>query len=324
MKKKPTKIKVWPELVDFLPSLPAFREDTPTPDGIQAPVEVDFGSVRAVSSSGLTVFLLRLLRFLRGRSAPLLQHDCSPEILGELIRLQTFTHLSAIAGTLQNDLYLNEAKENVGPDLSDRILSFPVYRISFAVHPDRRQSLHEFRAWLSKQFLPLVRTHSIQANGLIMILGEIAKNTADHTTSDALFGMDIVALDQTTARFTFVFGDLGEGIKKHIEQHLPPEYCERRAHMSLYEAYRLALTPGYTSNRETGLNAGQGMSIIIDCANDLGLHLSVFDASSRGLLNNFHNIEKPSHAAVRRIFHSVGHDVGFFYFGEAYLKRTKQ
>ena len=128
-----------------------------------------------------------------------------------------------------------------------------------------------------------LEAYGFQSNGLGILLNEIAKNSADHTEEDAMFGMEARPSEDHWRDSRSCFGDFGIGIKRHIEQNLAPEDAKRLTHMSLAEAYRLALKPGYTSSSVGGLNTGHGMSIIIDCANDLGLHLSVFDASSRGL-----------------------------------------
>jgi hypothetical protein len=316
---KATKIKAWPDLIDYLPSLPVLREASRTEKTQKSSIEVDFGSVRAVSSTGVAVFLLRFLRFLGKRKNPYIQHDCPASIRQKLESLQTFVHLSNMAGS-QEGLLIKE--DTIAKDTSEKIISMPVYRLRFDDQENRRGSLKNFKHWLLKQFIELEKTYSIKTNGLIMFFLEMAKNTADHADSEGLFGMDITPLDVSCSKLSFAFGDLGIGIKQHIEQNLPPEYEQRREHMSLYEAYKLALTPGYTSNRKTGMNAGHGMSIIIDCAGDLGVDLSIFDAASRGLLSNL-DPGKLSHAAVRRIFHNVGHDVGFFYFGECKLTKLK-
>jgi hypothetical protein len=318
---KPTKIKAWPELVGFLPSLPKIRELQSEPTDGAAGIEVDFASVRAVNSTGLTVFLLRLLELLAGHKKPLIRRDCQTTILIQLERLGAFTHLADITGAIEHELPLSSSSTAPTFAEDNDSLALPVYRLRFGTEPNRRLAVHRFVSWLAENLGPLRNEYIIEPNGLIMLLNEIAKNTADHARADALFGLDVIPLSNGHSRLTFAFGDLGMGIKKHIERNLPAEEESRRQHMSLYEAYRLALKPGYTSSADTELNKGHGMSIIIDCAIDLDIHLSVFDALSRGLLSSVSRDEKLSHALVRRIFHSVGHHLGFFYFGELMIRK---
>jgi hypothetical protein len=205
---KATKVKAWPELVDYLPSLPAFRETRTS--GLQRlpPLEIDFGSVRQVSSTGLASFILRLLRLLRTRRTAQIRHDGSPMIRAELERLGAFKLLGGMAGAFQGDLPFRESETEKNMVENIRI-SLPIYRIKFDDYEDRRRPIHEFITWLSQELQGLCATHQMQPNGLVMLLNEIAKNSADHAQSDALFGIDATTVDQNQTRLTFVFGDLG-------------------------------------------------------------------------------------------------------------------
>jgi hypothetical protein len=154
-----------------------------------------------------------------------------------------------------------------------------------------------------------------------MLIHEIAKNSADHAHHDALFGLDILPFTANMCRLTFAFGDLGIGIKNNVQAHLLSPFSTRSKHMSLYETYLWAIAPGNSSAKHNGINKGQGMSLIIDAANSLNISLSIFDANSRGLLNEVGNVDNLSHASARRAFHNIGHDVGFFYYGECLLEK---
>lgn len=316
---KPTLIKAWPELTGFTPSLPAMTESRRKSSNFLPAIEVNFESVREVTSTGLTIFLLRLLRLINERGSPLIRNECSPHIHSELDRLGAFRILKDIVG-FHNELEF-ETEEPTRPHEKSTKISLPVYRLTFKPNIDRRQVSHAFCLWVAEELKRIGSVYQISYNGLSMLLNEIAKNSADHTSSNALFGLDVIPVGVNHSKLTFALGDLGIGIKAHIESHLPPELLHRQEFMSLYEAYRLALQPGYTSNRKSNLNKGHGMSIITDCAATLGMHLSVFDAESRGLLDNLRNLVEPSHAAIRRIFHKVGNDVGFCYYGELLIKR---
>lgn len=317
---KPTRVRAWPELVDYVPSLYALKESgTVSPSRRQ--LHIDFGSVRSVTSTGLTVFLLRLLRLLKNRSNPFIQDDCSDSVRSELERLRAFNILEVRTPSFQRELRFTPVSPNV--TLLATRFSLPIYSLCFD-NLKRRPAVNRFSTWLLDQLLPLEEVFSFRSNGLVMLINEIAKNSADHADADALFGFDVIPVSGELFRLTFAFGDLGIGIKQHIEAHLPPEQDKRQSHMSLYEAYRLALMPGYTSNLDSGINRGHGMSIIIDSAKSMKLHLSIFDAQSRGLLTDLAEVEKPSHSAIRRIFHKVGHEVGFFYFGEMQVLRKSR
>ena len=318
---KPTIVKAWPELVDFLPALPAFTDPRRTTIRNNQPVEVDFSSIRSVSSVGLTVFILQLLRLV-GSTRPITIRQCSHSISTKLSGLGTFDILTELTGPYQQELPSGNEAYPSRVLTSPGTRNLPIYCLRFNSAEDRRNEAKMFVAWLSEHSFELVKDLRIAINGLLMLLNEIAKNSADHSDADALFGIDVSPVDHSMFRLTFVFGDLGKGIKKNIQSHmLPEEKSKRLAHMSLYEAYRLAVKPGYTSKPRSRVNKGHGMSIIIDAATDLGIHLSVFDAWSRGILSAVPDVEMPTHQAIRRIFHNLGHDVAFFYYGETFLKR---
>ena len=319
---KATKIRVWPELVEYLPAL-AVLTDPRRNGSSTAQVELDFAAVRDVSSAGLTVFLLQLSRSLGPKRSVIVRHDASPAVHARLDELGCSSFLLSLRGGehRQSDLFPDPTLIEPPALLGSGVHSLPVYHLRFSETGVRRETVRGFLSFLKREISRIAEVTSVETNGMIMLLNEIAKNTADHTSEDALFGMDLFTRLDGSHRVSFVFGDLGIGIKNHIEQNLPEEESKRLRHMSLYEAYRLALKPGYTSSRRTGVNKGHGMSIIIDCANTLGVHLSVFDAWSRGILSALPDLDAHSHAAIRRVFRTIGHDVGFFYFGELTIPR---
>jgi hypothetical protein len=321
---KATKIRVWPELVDYLPAL-AVLTDPRRNSALPTEVELDFAAVRDVSSSGLAVFLLQLSRLLGPQRGVIVRHEASPAVRTRLDELGCSSFLLSLPGGKGRQSELFQEPKLVEPPclLRHGLHSLPVYHLRFSDACARRDTVREFLSFLKREVSRLAEATSLETNGMIMLLNEIAKNTADHTNADALFGMDLFTRLDGSHRVCFVFGDLGVGIKSHIEQNLLEQESKRLRHMSLYEAYRLALKPGYTSNHTTDVNKGHGMSIIIDCATTLGLHLSVFDAWSRGILSAQPALHSDSHAAIRRIFRTIGHDVGFFYFGELIIARRQ-
>ena len=321
---KPTKVKAWPELVDFLPALPVLTDPRRATAGNNQPVELDFNSIRSVSSVGLTVFLLQLLRLV-GSTRPLTIRECNASISTELVRLRVFDILTELKGSYQPHLPSGRAVDHRVTLNSLATRNLPIYCLKFNSAEDRRNEVKMFVAWLSRHSFDLAEDLHIGINGLLMLLNEIAKNSADHSNADALFGIDVTRVDDSTSRMTFAFGDLGMGIKHHIQTHmLPSAESKRRPHMSLYEAYRMAVKPGFTSKRYSNVNKGHGMSIIIDAAAALGIHLSVFDAWSRGILSAIPDVQPATHEAIRGIFHNIGHEVAFFYYGEVFLKRRSK
>lgn len=318
---KPTKVKAWPDLTGYIPALPVLADARRQAKTEKPLVEVDFGNVRSVSAVGLTVFIFQLLRFLGQYRFAIIRKECSEKIKDQISQLGGFEILAALFGSLQPELLSEEESDlpNESCPLGNK--SLPIYHLKFGEGEQRSKAVTTFLHKISDDFIEIFKDVCFEANGLLMLLNEIAKNSADHTKEDALFALDVFHVDNKTSRISFAFGDFGVGIKRHIEEHLPPEEIKRKPHFSLYEAYRLALKQGYTSNSAPNRNKGQGMTIIMDVASSLGMHLSVFDAWSRGVLSQFPNAGRQSHDSVRRIFHNVGHDVGFFYYGEIFVNR---
>jgi hypothetical protein len=154
---------------------------------------------------------------------------------------------------------------------------------------------------------------------LVWILIEMAKNSADHTDNDAYFGMDVtVSPTRDQMMLTFAFGDLGVGIKQHIQNYYSKTLKKRIPHFSIYEAYYVAVQPGFSTGAG-GVNKGVGMSLILEGAKGMNLSLSVFDAKSRGLLNCLNG---RSHSEIRRVFLDLDTKVGFYYFGKLIAGRS--
>jgi hypothetical protein len=317
---KPTKIRVWPELTDYVPALPVLTDERRRHGNSIASIELDFGAVREVTSTGLAVFLLQLARLVGPDRVATIRHDASEPIRARLEQLGALAFLSAERPSNQADLFANSSLVTGSSSMHPAVVhSLPLYDLRFPAIGNRRDTVRTFLSYLQHAMSSVASLTQLDSNGIIMLLNEIAKNTADHAGANAVFGMDVFVRSDSSHRVSFAYGDLGMGIKQHIQQNLSSEEAKRLRHMSLYEAYRLALKPGYTSNRLTKVNKGHGMSIIIEIASTLGMHLSVFDAWSRGMLTALPDLQAPTHAVLRRVFRTVGHDVGFFYFGEMTL-----
>lgn len=194
-------------------------------------------------------------------------------------------------------------------------LSWPIYTLNLSANPkDRRQGVSEFQEWIYAKLVNLRKEFLFHHTQLVKVLVEIAKNSADHTTSDAFFGLDIsVSPKRDKLVLTFALADLGIGIKQNIQKYYVDVLKKRIPHFSIYEAYYVALQPGFTTKPHERINKGAGMSLILDGSRGMHLSLSVFDAKSRGLL---HRLSDKSHLGIRKVFLDLDTSVGFYYFGK--------
>lgn len=320
---KSKQIKVWPELVSYLPSVSPFRGMTKSNHCLN----IDFSGCREITSTGLTFFLIRLLKFMldgptdRGWET---NNHSKNHIFDMAIKLAFFNHLNNYFGKNRSMFGLETNFE--GPFnkpiehfcfYNRETLSFPVYCLKFNDHyGHRRDLLKYFKKDLKDKLTFLEKEYHIHINQLIIILTEMAKNSADHTSDNAFLGIDIVKYpEKKLVALHFVFGDLGNGIKQHIEENLPPNIREKRSpHYSLYECYYWALKHGYTSNPSSGENKGIGMSLILDGAKGINLNLSVFDVYSRGVLST---LSKNTHEEIRKHFYPFSREAnqGFYFYG---------
>jgi len=318
---KERQIRVWPEIVHYLPSVSPFQRLA----GHEHDIRIDFSGCRQITSTGLTVFLLRLLKLLYGGAPERTWEADNLEfnpIFNLAKELEFFHHLNAYCRNAS--LFAPEVNYN-GPFVPTehsfyngrKVISFPISRISFTSHnSERRSAIKAFKKEVHNQLLILESSYRIHANQLTAILVEIAKNSADHTSGDAFFGMDIIhILEKNSIELCFVIGDLGNGINQHIQDHLPSDLKRNRLkHWSLYESYYFALKHGYTSTPESERhkNKGLGMSIILDGAKGINMSLSVFDANSRGIISELNSI---THEELRKRFIAFTKDRTFFYYG---------
>ncbi len=275
---------------------------------------LDLSQVSEMTSSGLTVLAIRLLKGLGSK-------DMNYRISYNASNYRKFKELCFLEclsnGEARQVEDLFSLKEHPISNYNDShiIFSRPISYLGFSKSLNSRLLVREFLSDLGDDLRELEGQFLLKMHKILMILNEIAKNSADHSNADALFGLDICHYSQTHAKLCFTFGDLGPGIKSHIEQNLPVEEITRKAHFDLSQAYRLALKDGYSS-RSTINNRGFGLPIIVDGATEAGISLNVFDASSMGTLSGISTDQPFSHARVRKHFRNIGQRIGFLYIGE--------
>jgi len=315
---KPTQVKVWPDQVSYIPLLHSASDATHQTSRLN----IDFSGCHEFDSCGLAATCLRILQHV-GKSVANMEsinwetnpQDAVPP-LASIARLGFFLPLREYhRRTLFSDedalIFPDELEPFAFTKNSILKKSYPLMHIAMSKERyDRRAPLKKFKKVLLENLLPLEEKYNINTRQLIYILFELAKNTADHTEADAIVGVDIETSAELV-KISFIYGDLGEGIKDNITKNLPEEFESRGPHMSLYEAYYRALQRGFTTKLNSKKNLGIGLPTAIDCAKGMGVNLSVFDASSRGVLSG---LETTSHKELRKNFYSCSRNVPFCYF----------
>lgn len=318
---KDIKIKVWPDLVGYIPALLPI----PIIDKYNSNnrLNIDFQNVKSVNSSGVTLLLINLIKAIskanRERGIVL----TNPEDKELYTQLQLLGFYKIMENFVTTDLFW----PNLAPKSQEiklggtKMISFPVYHLQFGnIKSQRRNCIEKFVDWIFEVFQRIEKIYGIYTNHLARIFQEMAKNSADHSDSDALVGLDFIyEMNGKTLKVLFSFGDFGIGINKGIAKFLENDenYSDKFKHLSLSDAYHYAFLPGNTTKPQSIHNRGLGMSMIFDIAKEYNIKLSVFDANSCGIITMAKNI---SHTELRKVFYNIGKNVGFYYQGELTLQ----
>jgi len=316
---KKIQLKIWPEITDYLPALIPFGNIGNRLNDIY----IDLSSCHEVNSSGLNILLMRILRIIKfdkRKRSWISDITNKNQMLLKIIGLNFFNilrdynkQLSIFSPIKKDESYLDPLQQS-NPNATI-IMSYPLFLIDYKNYDERRNSIRHFREWLYSTLITYYDEYDFNFTQLIAVLTEMAKNSADHTDDNAFFGLDIIINERDKRlKLLFSFCDLGIGIKRNIQKHLEKKIFEKRdKHWGIAETYYSALQPGITTKPSSIDNKGFGMSIILDGAKGIDLRLSVFDASSRGILSD---INERSHSEIRKNFYYLGKDIGFFYYGE--------
>jgi len=338
--RKNIQLKIWPEIVDYMPATIPFAGLSSKANKGRHLV-LDFDNCKKVNSTGLNILLIQLLKLMnlkeyrRPWEFNPTTDDLAIEKLHKLGLFAKLNQYSPVSDLFWKDQY-NKVNENeIVEDLNsgEIIQSYPLFSIEIANEDHlarRKQLLGVLREWLYGNFFELAKEFDFNISNLINIITEIGKNTADHTESDLFLGIDVIR-DKVGnhIKIHFSVGDLGVGINNNIKDNYQKDRSnnfqvlkDRRAHWDLTFAYLWALTTGNTTKVKSKANKGMGMASIMECARNVPMELSVFDAQSRGLLSNL-NPNSLSHKKVRKNFHTIGKMVGFFYYGEILAHKRK-
>jgi hypothetical protein len=323
---KSTILKAWPEIEGYAPLLTSPSEASkPTPS-----LKIDFVRCYTVDSCGLTAFLLKIMQYINklGKDETHWTFDGldNESLQRNIINLRFF---EPIMGNIKEKLFSNDRLISLNDNpINSEIFggsrySFPIVYIKFDNNDRRTTGINLIKSVLFERLNEYLQKYPINIMQWITILIELVKNTADHANADALFGMDLYETS-SSVKINFFYGDLGIGIMEHIKIFLKENNDKRWAHLNLQGAYHIACKKGFSSKPDSGKNLGRGMSTIIEFSKTLNMRLSVFDASSRGLLSefdldsltNFDSIfDSNSHKLLRRKFFIFSRINPFCYYG---------
>ena len=323
---KPRRLKIWPEVESLAPIMLYLP-----PIAKSGRVIVELSNCNSADSCGLNVLLMRLIKQamssnVEGKLCDLVE-PISPEIK-KIIFDSGFIHYlnkwfgfdRQFTGTLLELCY-----QYTQPKMSDVIeietatgitqYSYPIYMFNFDGE-NRRGEWNQFQNW-TLTILNTFENYNIPKFELLSIIKEVFKNSADHTDNIASFAIDIRqnrCNPQSAIEISFTFLDLGKGIYKNIYDILAASSIGRIGHGSLTEVYHMAMQRGFsTKSSKTKINLGLGMDVITRGSKSIGMHLSVYDAQSRGVLSG---LKEVTHSEIRKHFFDSKNQVVFCYYGK--------
>lgn len=313
---------MWPEQTGFVPLLLSISEATqPT-----SQLHIDFSSCYKVDSCGLTASLLKILSYFSKINVSdgfvewttsMSRNQEVMEIVGQLALFLPIKRFCKRMPLVETDhILFPEPKPYILKESAEsEVISFPIIHIEHCLHSEKRRvPLKALKNLLLEMLMPYEGEYDINTRQLILIIYELAKNSADHTMGDSYLGLDIKKSMEDVV-ISFVFGDQGSGIKDHVLVNMPQKYQQRAQHLAMYESYRYALMRGFSTKLESKENFGIGLPTAIDCAKGIGLRLSVFDASSRGVLTELPDATSCSHVDLRKMFYPCNSKLPFCYYG---------
>jgi hypothetical protein len=317
-------IKLWPELINYQPALSPLQKVNPQKEN---DLDIDLRNVCEVDTCGTTIALVNLLKIVKSLPENKnrkwnLAKPLDNGVNEKLLKLGFYKILTEYINGWQ--LHADIPKLHIDSEIIEQTkekktnILFPIKKLEFSKYPaDRRLLFEEFKDQLLSELEPIEREYYFQLNNFVVIIGEMAKNIADHTDENGFWGIEYDFFSEQAVTLKFVFGDLGVGILETMSNNKTRNIKSSKKHLSITDYYHAALSHGVSS--KSG-NKGLGMSLILGLSREMNIRLSVFDAKSRGLM---HLINRVTHAEIRKIFYNIGNDTGFYYYGEITLKKRK-
>lgn len=315
-------IKIWPEIIGQFPAVISNERIAKTKEN---DFVLDLSNLLKVDSTGLTMLLLNLIKLVDSVKDKKWQIIYPNDInIDSLIRKMQLYKLLVTKVPNENLFWQKELEQEkiIEPyiiNMDAEIKMFPIYEISLYQNLNPRVEVDKFKEYLISQLYFLQENYDFELNVFIQMLVEMAKNSADHTNDNAYFGLDLIET-KNIIKLQFAFGDLGIGVNQSVRDFIKEDnkFNNKEKHLALTDAYHYALQIGNTTKTNI-LNKGIGMASIYSLSKQINMNLSVYDATSRGLLSSAKNT---THTELRKVFYSLGSKVGFYYYGETEIYKS--
>lgn len=302
---KPHQIKAWTELHGLYPLLLDFGK---TPSRANLSVHLDFSQVYHVDAIGVSIFLARVLQFIR--KANHVSFTISfPESADAGRRLQSLR--------LMDQLKLMQLEPRREQDLFDQAFSVGVSqpnnefdhlsknheKLIVLLPGDSRSKVIAHAKSEIKSFLNHSHTRRFVHEQFMIVLLEMVKNTLDHSGKPALLALYMDDYPQGGS-LRFSYCDTGLGIGRTVRHHLDTNSIQDEKLLRLKnkggfsDLLHWALQPGSSTKVGNGVNFGLGLMLIVEGAKNCGMRLSLKDADSIWQLSQMPS--QYSHSDIRK------------------------
>lgn len=308
-------LKIWPYCDDLSQTIIPYQS---TNLNFENKIYIDFSNVKSINSSGIAITVFKLLPLMKKTKHSIWTVEKPENDVINCFLKDTGVYNILFNNILNKDLFSND---NI-PDkvsffvqynnLEIKTTSFPLMVLNFNSF-NYRMCVEDFIDNLIDLLMPFKKKYNIKLNIFLKLLKEIAKNSEDHTSTSALFGIDVIENENAKkGKIVFSFCDFGIGIHENIKKYIENDSRYREnasSKLGIVDSYHNAYKPGFTTTKNN-TNKGIGMSMILNCVNILGANLSIYDARSMGFIPNL-----ATHEEIRRNFWNTGNKVGFYYYG---------
>jgi ABC-type transporter Mla MlaB component len=186
-------IKIWPNLSDISQAIIPYSDSKINFDKI---VHIDMSNILDINSSGVTLTLLKLAKLIKQNK------HTRWSIIEPNVAIKSFIESVGFNNILSErignkDMFwtikdVNQTSSFEQVNQQGLIThSFPIYYLNHTKN-EHRISVEDFIDWVLLVLEDYSITYNFHLHIFLKLLKEIAKNSEDHTSDNAFFGMDLI------------------------------------------------------------------------------------------------------------------------------------
>jgi hypothetical protein len=243
------------------------RDERPLLQSFRVPktnrVHLDMYCVKHVNATGLNLFFSGVAKTVRGAGATIEEIDLpNNQATISLVKSAGASKLIGFNEQVGSQSSLLQPASHGDDDGSLR--NSQIFNLLNKGQNNRTGAINGFRNEI-KGFLESQPLPGINSQQLLLIFSEMAKNTLDHSQSDASLGIDVRSYGAHGFELVFSYCEQGLGLSKSLRNALrhSAKYHRRSEKGSFSDLVHWALQPGNSTKTGNGVNFGLGMTMIL-------------------------------------------------------------